>query len=113
MPKKYQSTGLNRNITNILERIEDWSDNPWRRFSLLLITFLSSFVLGSSIGMINGALALMDPVGSFFTVIIIEIMIRIRGSLLKKKRSNVLLQIIDMIRIGLIYGLFMEGFKLL
>jgi len=112
MPVKYQSTGLNRNITNISERIEFWAENPWRRVSLLLITLLAAFVLGSSIGMINGVLALMDPVGAFFTVIIIEIMIRLRGPLLMSKKSSILLQILDMIRIGLIYGLFMEGFKL-
>ncbi len=112
MSGKYQSTGLNRNIINIVERIEFWAENPWRRFSLLLITLLASFVLGSSIGMINGVLALMDPVGAFFTVMIIETMIRLRGPLLISKKSRILLQTLDMVRIGLIYGLFMEGFKL-
>ena len=70
---KYQSTGLNRNVINIVRRLELWTVNPWRRYSLLISIFLSSFWLGSSIGMINGALALMDPIGAFFTVIFIEI----------------------------------------
>ena len=112
MPRKYHSTGINRNFTNAITRIEYWAENPWRKYSLLLIILLSAFVIGSSIGMINGVLALMDPVGAFLTVVIIEFMIRIRGTL-NNKKSFILLQAIDMLRIGLIYGLFMEGFKLL
>ena len=112
MPQKYYSTGVNRNFTNIINRLENWAYNPWRRYSLLLIIFLAAFALGSSIGMINGVLALMDPVGAFFTVVIIEIMIRLRRNLSLRKKRYLVLQIIDMARIGLVYGLFMEGFKL-
>ena len=110
---KYQSTSLNRNIINFIRRLEVWSDNPWRRYSMLIIIFLSAFLFGSSIGMINGALALMDPIGAFFTVILIEIFVRFRKFNFRKKESSILLSIIDSFRMGFIYGLFMEGFKLL
>ena len=69
--------------------------------------------MGSSLGLINGALSLMDPVGAFFTVVFIEGMIRLRRRFYLSKDSRVILNIIDMARIGLLYGLFMEGFKLL
>jgi len=111
--KKYQSTGLNKTFGDLLNQLNSWSDNPWRKYSLLLIVFLSSYLLGSSLGMINGALAYMDPVGALFTVLLIEAMVRIRSNLYDRKKSLVLLSLLDMARIGLLYGLFMEGFKLL
>jgi len=110
---KYQSTGLNRNIENLLGRLDTWSKNPWRRYSFLIIVFLSAFSLGSSIGMINGALALMDPIGAFFTVVFIEIFVRFRKMNFNQDDSSILVSIIDSFRMGFLYGLFMEGFKLL
>ena len=111
---KYQSTGFSRNFVNIIGRLDLWTANPWRKFSFVLITFLFAFFLGSSLGMINGALALMDPVGAFFTVVLIELLVRFRRFDLKLKQagSNARL-LIDAYRMGFIYGLFMEGFKLL
>tara|TARA_B100000131_G_C18082911_1_gene598923 strand:+ start:459 stop:800 length:342 start_codon:yes stop_codon:yes gene_type:complete len=113
MSKKYQSTGLNQNFANVLIRLELWVENPWRRYSLLLILFFGGFVIGTSLGMINGVLALMDNIGAFFVVALIEIMIRLRSKISFNKKYHFLLQVIDSTRIGLIYGLFMEGFKLL
>ncbi len=110
---KYQSTALNRNLINFISRLELWTTNPWRRYSFLLIIFLSAFFLGSSVGMINGTLALMDPVGAFFTIILIEFLVRIRRSEFNKKKPSISFRIIDSFRMGFIYGLFMEGFKLL
>ncbi len=110
---KYQSTALNRNLINFNRQLDIWVQNPWRRYSLLIIIFLAAFFLGSSIGMINGALALMDPIGAFFTVIFIEIFVRIRRSYLEKKSPSISLPAFDSFRMGFVYGLFMEGFKLL
>ena len=82
---KYQPTGFRRNIVNIISRLDLWVANPWRKYSLLIIIFFFAFFFGSSIGMINGALALMDPVGAFFTVILIEFFVRFRKSEIKRK----------------------------
>jgi len=110
---KFQSTSLHRSFGQSLGRLESWAVNPWRRYSLLLIVLLTGFFLGSSIGTINGTLALMDPVGAFFSVLIIEIMIRLRKNLLISNKNSFSLRIIDVSRIGLLYGLLLEGFKLL
>ena len=111
---KYQSTGFSRNIVNIISRLDLWVANPWRKYSLLIIIFFFAFSFGSSIGMINGALALMDPVGAFFTVILIELLVRFRRQEVKRKEvRSVSRPIIDSFRMGFVYGLFMEGFKLL
>ncbi len=63
--------------------------------------------------MINGALSLMDPVGAFVTVLFLELLIRIRRLSSFSKNYPATLNVIDTLRIGIVYGLFMEGFKLL
>ena len=113
MSNRFQSTNLYKNFGIIIERLEVWAINPWRRYSLYLLIFLIGFFLGSSLGMINGALSLMDPVGAFFTVAFIELTVRFRRNFNFSNKSIVLLNLIDIARIGLLYGLFMEGFKLL
>ncbi len=113
MVNKLQTTNLNRTFGQALIRLELWAVNPWRRYSLFLIILLTGFLLGSAIGTINGVLALMDPIGAFFTVLILEIMVRIRRRWPVDKRNGVIISIIDLARIGLLYGLLMEGFKLL
>ena len=113
MARKFQSTNLQLNFGIILERLDGWSRNPWRKYSLLLIVVLTGFLVGSSIGMINGVLALMDPIGAFFTVLFLEFLVRIRRTWPKKEPSAISLDLIDSLRIGLLYGLLLEGFKLL
>ena len=113
MAQKLQSTSLYKSFWKALESLETWAINPWRRYSLLLIVLLTGFFLGSSIGTINGALALMDPVGAFLTVLILEIMVRLRRNDYFRNVDSLPLKIIDFARVGLLYGLLLEGFKLL
>ncbi len=113
MTKNFQKTNLHRNVVNALEVLENWSFNPWRKYSLLIIILLIGFVFGSSIGTINGVLALMDPIGAFFVVALLEFMVRLRRNWPSSKGYKIALEIIDTARIGLLYGLLMEGFKLL
>ena len=113
MLKKVQSTRLNRNLGKLLDRLEVWAVNPWRRFSLLLIALLSAFLIGRSIGVINGVLALMDPIGALITVLIWEGMVRFRDQLYRPDGNSLPRQLLDVSRFGLLYGLLLEGFKLL
>jgi len=113
MTQRFQSTSLHNNLGKSIDRLETWAINPWRRYSLLLIVWLIGFFLGSSIGTINGVLVLMDPVGAFFTVLILEIMVRIRHNQQLETKKSLPLKIVDFTRVGLLYGLLMEGFKLL
>jgi len=112
MTKKLQSTSLQNNFGSLFKRLNFWALNPWRRISLVIIFFLVGFFIGGSLGMINGTLALMDPVGAFYTVLIIEVLIRNRINFQRKYEQKTILNLIDSFRIGLLYGLFMEGFKL-
>ena len=80
---------------------------------MLLIVLLTGFFLGTSIGTINGVLALMDPIGAFITILILEILVRSRRNSSLMKDYSLSIKIIDAARIGILYGLLMEGFKLL
>ena len=113
MAQKLQSTRLHRNLGQLMKRLDNWAANPWRRSSLLIIVLLAAFVLGSSIGMVNGVLAIMDPVGALITVLILEFMVRLRRKWDESERASITPQIIDFSRIGILYGLLHEGFKLL
>ena len=113
MTKRMQKTFLYKSSANIIDRLANWAVNPWRRYSLLAIIFLIGFLIGSSLGMINGVLALMDPIGAFIALIFLEILIKARYIFLKSKKPIILVRVFDMFRIGLTYGLFSEGLKLL
>ena len=113
MTPRMQKTVLYKSSTKLVDRLANWAVNPWRRYSLLAIIFLIGFLIGSSLGMINGVLALMDPVGAFFALIFLELLIKARFVFLKSKKPIILVRVFDMFRIGLTYGLFSEGLKLL
>ena len=108
-----QKTFLYNSSTKFIVRLANWAVNPWRRYSFLAIVFLIGFFIGSSLGMINGVLALMDPVGAFIALIFLEILVKARFIFLKSKKPIILVRVFDMFRIGLAYGLFSEGLKLL
>ena len=113
MAQRMQKTFLYKSSINIVDRLANWAGNPWRRYSLLAIIFLIGFLIGSSLGMINGVLALMDPVGAFITLIFLEILIKARFIFLNSKKPIILIRVCDMFRIGIAYGLFSDGLKLL
>ena len=113
MAPRMQKTFLYKSSTKIVDRLANWAANPWRRYSLLAIIFLIGFLAGSSLGMINGVLALMDPVGAFIALIFLEILVKARFIFLKSKKPIILVRVFDMLRLGLTYGLFSEGLKLL
>ena len=113
MPQRMQKTVLYKTTSEIIDKLANWAANPWRRYSLLVIIFLLGFLIGSSLGMINGVLALMDPVGAFITLIFLELLIKARFFFLMSKKPIILIRVFDMFRIGIAYGLFSEGLKLL
>ena len=108
-----QKTVLYQSFAKIIDRLATWAANPWRRYSLLVIIFLIGFLIGSSLGMINGVLSLMDPVGAFITLIFLELLIQVRFFFQKSQKPIILIRVCDMFRIGMSYGLFTEGLKLL
>ena len=81
--------------------------------SLLLIVLLSSFVIGGGLGAITGALSEIDQIPALVCVVLLEVAVRLRRSLLRRSGDRLGLQLLDTGRIGLLYGLTMDAFKLL
>ena len=106
-----QTTRLNRLTGQSLQRLETWADNPWRRISLLLIVLLGGFTAGVSLGSVAGVLSIIDPVGALVVVGASELAIRARRPLKRLSGNQLSLGLLDMARMGLIYGLLLEGIK--
>ena len=109
--QRLQSTRLQTNVGAALQRLDRWTRNPWRRFSLLALAGLIGFLIGSAITSVAGVLGQMDPVAALVVVLGTEITIRRRRS--AEPSLKLPQQLLDLGRIGFLYGLFLEGFKLI
>ena len=108
-----QKTKFQIFVVDNLKTISKWAVNPWRRYSVLLIIFFVGYFFGSSLGMISAVYNLMDPVSALISVLIVEVLIKIRRVLLSDFNKKFFLLIVDLLRIGLLYGFFTESLKLL
>ena len=81
MVVKPQKTKFQLKIVENIQTISIWSNNPWRRYSLSLITILIGYFFGSSLGMVSAVVELMDPVAAFLSVVFIEILIVLRRNI--------------------------------
>jgi positive regulator of sigma E activity len=108
-----QNTRLTIITNSSLLIVERWFLNPWRRTSLYLISPLLGFFLASVISTIAGTAAVFDPLISGIMLVITEVisMTMYRRSIEKDRRS-LFWQCLNLLKIGLIYGFFLEAFKL-
>ena len=104
-----QSTRLQRSFGGLVQQLETWADNPWRRLSVLSIAALFGFLVGSAITSVAGVLGQIDPVGALIVVLGTEATVRLR----RAGSPTLVEQVLNVSRIGLLYGLFLEAFKLL
>ena len=109
--RRLQSTRLQTNVGAALQRLDRWARNPWRRLSLLALAGLIGFLIGSAITSVAGVLGQMDPVAALVVVLGTELTIRRRRS--SEPSLKLPQQLLDLGRIGFLYGLFLEGFKLI
>ena len=110
---KPQKTKFQKLVIENIDSLSQWAVNPWRRYSLALSVVLTGYFFGSSLGMISAVVELIDPVGAFLSVLLIEILIQFRRRLRFDKRKKILVLLIDSLRLGLFYGFFTESLKLL
>ena len=110
---KPQTTKFQIYVIDNIKTLNLWANNPWRKYSLALIIFFVGYFFGSSLGMISAVFELMDPISALVSIIIIEFLIKLRRTLNLNKNKRFLTLLIDCLRIGLFYGFFTEGLKLL
>jgi Protein of unknown function (DUF565) len=108
-----QNTRLTIITNSSLLILERWFLNPWRRTSLYLISPLLGFLMASVISTISGTVAILDPFVSGVMLVITEfISITVYRKSVNKDRRSLFLECLNLLKIGLIYGFFLEAFKL-
>ena len=113
MALRYQQTRVQQRLIQAGDLLNQWATNPWRRLSLSLIVLLGAFLVGGGLATITGALSYFDQLSALVCVLALELAVRCRPGLLRRPRDLRLgLQLLDMARIGLLYGLLLDGFKL-
>ncbi len=108
-----QNTKFQLKIVENIQTLSIWANNPWRRYSIALITLLIGYFFGSSLGMVSAVLELMDPVAAFLSVVFIEILIVLRRNFRYERKNKFVVLLLDSLRLGIFYGFFTEGLKLL
>jgi hypothetical protein len=112
LPIRYQQTRFQQRVAQAGDALTTWAGNPWRRASLQMIVLLTAFTVGTGLGTITGALSTIDQLSALACVLVIEIATRLRARL-RRRPERLALPLIDMARMGLLYGLLLDGFKLL
>ena len=108
-----QKTKFQLKIVENIQTLSFWANNPWRRYSISLITLLIGYLIGSSVGMVSAVFELMDPVAAFLSVVFLEILIVLRRNFRSERKNKFLVIFLDSLRLGLFYGFFTESLKLL
>ncbi|MEA5502163.1 DUF565 domain-containing protein [Halotia wernerae UHCC 0503] len=107
-----QNTRLNNLFESIARSLGQWFLNPWRRLSLLIICFLFGFFLGTAISTIAGQRGTIDIMIAGFLVGLTEIASRIFYSRSFLARQALWVESINLLKVGFIYSMFVEAFKL-
>ncbi len=113
-----QRTRLNTLVDGTTFRIERFFSNPWRRISLLLIGFLLGFFAGQALSTTGGQEAEWDVTMAglvlLFTEFISFWVYRFYRSFQfgQEIRGKFFWDTLNLFKMGIIYGLFLEAFKL-
>jgi len=113
-----QRTRLNTLIDLAGDRLEEVFRNPWRRFALDVISLLAGFFMGSAISTTAGQSAQWDLFAAAMLLVVTELISRfVYGSQRNRQpgapfRQSLLLDVLNLFKIGLTYSLFLEAFKL-
>ncbi|MGB6298502.1 MAG: DUF565 domain-containing protein [Rivularia sp. (in: cyanobacteria)] len=107
-----QNTRLNSLFDLIVRNLALWFLNPWRRISLLMISFLFGFFMGTVAATTAGQRAVLDIVVAAFLVFLTEVGSRIVYRRPPKERRKLWVESLNFFKVGFIYSLFVEAFKL-
>lgn len=116
-----QNTRLTVIANTSIARLGRAFTNPWRRTSLYIISPLFGFFLASITTSVSGAKSIYDPVVAAIVLFLCELISRgvYREDIDRQdrdqnelKRRSLFLESLNLIKIGLTYGMFLEAFKL-
>jgi hypothetical protein len=107
-----QNTRLNTLIGVTTELVGNWLLNPWRRLSVVIISLLLGNFLGPAITLISGQRQGDDVVVAAILVATCELISWITYRSTPETARSLVVQIPNALKVGLIYSLFVEAFKL-
>jgi ABC-type thiamin/hydroxymethylpyrimidine transport system permease subunit len=121
-----QNTRLNTLVESLVQGLTQWLRNPWRRTSVLIISLLFGNFLASAVSTIAGQRAEPDILGAAIVVGAAEVISWITytnnsrslkadqpsTNLLGIKQRSLLIEGLNGLKIGLLYGLSVQAFTL-
>ena len=115
-----QRTRLNNLFDVVSQQVRRWFRNPWRRVSLVVISLLLGVFLGTAIPTTAGQAADWDVVAAGLLVFFTEGVnwfVYSRNQRIVPAGEGVpnrllLIEILNALKIGLTYSLFIEAFKI-
>lgn len=119
-----QDTRLNRILSGSIGQLGGWLLNPWRRISLVILGLLFGNFLATVIATVSGQRATSDVLASLVVISLTEAVswyvyrwsprANLNAALKSSGRAQppFIPEVLNALKIGLTYGLFMEAFKL-
>ncbi|HEY9660867.1 MAG TPA: DUF565 domain-containing protein [Allocoleopsis sp.] len=120
-----QNTRLSTLVDRSLRQFSRWFRNPWRRLSAITIALLLGNFLATTISTVSGQRAELDVTISALLVLFCEAVswVVYRGDVAREARQQaqqnesaaarpLLIEGLNGLKLGLMYGLFVEAFKL-
>jgi hypothetical protein len=107
-----QNTRLNNLFDATTRQLGQWFLNPWRRLSLIVMSLLFGFFLGSAVSTSAGQAADWDIIAAAILVVLTEASSRIFYTRNWLARRSLWVESLNSLKIGLMYSLFLEAFKL-
>jgi len=117
-PPEMQDTRLTRLLNGTLGQFDQWLLNPWRRISLVVMSLLLGNFLAGAVATTAGATSEWDVLAAMVIVAVTEaiswfVYWRRRSQLVNgRPRPSIVSEMLNAMKIGLTYGLFLEAFKL-
>ena len=107
-----QRTRLSNLIDQIGQRFSQWVFNPWRRLSLGIICLLFGNFFATAISATAGQTAEIDILVAAILVAMVELISWIYHRSRTQSQRTVVPEMLNSFKLGMVYGLFVEAFKL-
>ncbi len=107
-----QNTRLNTIVDTLLNLLQQWLRNPWRRTSLLVISVLLGFFSGEFIASVAGQKANLDVTMAATFLAITESYTWFLYRSNRQLGQMLLPQLLNCLKLGFMYSMYLEAFKL-
>jgi hypothetical protein len=108
---RLQSTRWNSLLQRLVQPLERWLTGSWRDRSIGVLALLLGAYLGSNVASIFVNLAKLQSLGALLMLLGTEALVRLRGRL-AGERPGLIWVVLDNLRIGSVFAVVQEAFKL-